>query len=66
MDMIASGISEALITTETGLVIALPGLFFQYHLSRERDRYDAFLSHLETVCTQYLYKNMKKKASKAA
>ena len=27
MGMIAEGISEALITTETGLVIALPGLF---------------------------------------
>jgi biopolymer transport protein ExbB len=54
MELVAGGISEALITTETGLVIALPGLFFQYHLTRQRDRYDAFLSHLETVCTQYL------------
>jgi biopolymer transport protein ExbB len=52
MDLVASGISEALITTETGLVIALPGLFLQYHLTRERDRYDAFLAHLETACTQ--------------
>lgn len=56
MDLIAGGISEALITTETGLVIALPGLFFQYHLARERDRYDAFLSHLETVCAQAYYR----------
>jgi biopolymer transport protein ExbB len=55
MDMVASGISEALITTETGLVIALPGLFLQYHLTRERDRYDAFLAHLETVCTQFFW-----------
>lgn len=54
MDLVAGGISEALITTETGLVIALPGLFLQYHLSRERDRYRAFLAHLETVCTQFL------------
>ena len=53
MEMIAGGISEALITTETGLVIALPGLFFQYHLARERDRYEAFLAHLHTACTQY-------------
>ena len=57
IDMIASGISEALITTETGLVIALPGLFFQYMLSRQRDRYQAFLAHLETVCSQYLYRH---------
>jgi len=54
MDMVAGGISEALITTETGLVIALPGLIFQYHLARDRDRYQAFLARLQTVCTQYL------------
>ena len=52
MAMVAKGISEALITTETGLVIALPGVFFQYQLSRTQDRYKAFLTHLETVCTQ--------------
>jgi biopolymer transport protein ExbB len=56
MDLVAGGISEALVTTETGLIIALPGLFFQYHLSRERDRYEAFLSHLETVCAQAFYR----------
>jgi biopolymer transport protein ExbB len=54
MDMVASGISEALITTETGLMVALPGLFLHYHLKRQSDRYDAFIAHLETVCTQYL------------
>ena len=41
MDLVAGGISEALITTETGLVIALPGLFFQFILARKRERYDA-------------------------
>lgn len=59
MDLVAGGISEALITTETGLVIALPGLFFQYHLTRNRNRYEAFLAHLETVCTQYFCVNRK-------
>jgi len=58
MGMIADGISEALITTETGLVIALPGLFFQYQLVRKHERYKAFLAHLETVCTQKLYKKL--------
>ncbi len=53
MDLVAGGISEALITTETGLVIALPGLFLQYHLSREKDRYRAFLAHLESACLQF-------------
>lgn len=56
MALIAKGISEALITTETGLVIALPGIFFQYQLARKHERYKTFLAHLETVCTQRLYK----------
>lgn len=58
MGMVASGISEALITTETGLVIAIPGLFFQYHLTRQHERYKAFLAHLETVCTQRLHRRL--------
>lgn len=50
MGMIAEGISVALITTETGLVVALTGLFFQYQLTRRFERYEAFLAHLESVC----------------
>jgi biopolymer transport protein ExbB len=61
MGMIAGGISEALVTTETGLVIALPGLFFQYQLTRKYQRYKAFLAHLETVCTQKQYKKLQGK-----
>jgi len=60
MGLVASGISEALITTETGLVIALPGLFFQYNLQRTFERYYAFLAHVETVCTQAIYKRKKR------
>jgi biopolymer transport protein ExbB len=58
MGLVAQGISEALITTETGLVIALPGLFFQYQLSRQCERYKTFLAHLEAVCTQNMYRKM--------
>jgi biopolymer transport protein ExbB len=65
MGMVASGISEALITTETGLVIALAGLFFQYLLSRKHQRYKAFLAHLETVCTQELHKTLSRRAAAA-
>jgi len=54
MAAVASGISEALITTETGLLIALPGLFVQYHLTRQRDRYEAFLAKVESACAQFL------------
>jgi len=56
MGMVASGISEALITTETGLVIAIPGLFFQYQLGRNFERYKAFLAQIETFCTQTLHR----------
>lgn len=58
MGMIAKGISEALITTETGLVVALPGLFFHYQLARNHERYKAFLAHLETVCSQLQYREL--------
>lgn len=58
MGLVAEGISEALVTTETGLVMALPGLFMHYLLTQKLERYKAFLAHLEAVCTQRLYKNM--------
>lgn len=60
MGLVAQGISEALITTETGLVMALPGLFLRYRLSRRHGQYKAFLAHLETVCNQKLYKKINK------
>ena len=63
MGMIASGISEALVTTETGLVVALPGLFFQYLLWRKHEQYKAFLSHVETVCTKRLYKKLRRQGA---
>jgi biopolymer transport protein ExbB len=66
MGMVAKGISEALITTETGLVIALPGLFFQYQLTRKYERFKAFVAHVETVCTQALYKSLQEDERKAA
>lgn len=60
MGMVASGISEALITTETGLLVALPGIIFQYKLAREHEQYKAFLAHLHTVCSQRIYKQQQK------
>jgi len=65
MGLVASGISEALVTTETGLVIALPGLFFQYQLARRSERYKAFLAHLQSVCTQTLYRKLRRREALA-
>jgi len=52
MGMIASGISEALITTETGLVLALSGLMFQYILTRQHDRFGTHIEHVASLCMQ--------------
>lgn len=49
MGAIAEGISEALYTTEAGLIIALPGLFFHYFLSTRFNRFKSFIDHAEAV-----------------
>jgi biopolymer transport protein ExbB len=65
MSMIAAGISEALITTEAGLVVALPGLFFQTYLSRKYENYKVSLAHMETVCTASLYRRIQNRPPSA-
>ena len=47
-DLIASGISEALITTEMGLLVALPGYALASLVKARRDEYEAFLAKLES------------------
>jgi biopolymer transport protein ExbB len=54
MDMVAGGISEALITTETGLVLALTGLVFQFVLMRRQQRFDELIAHLEALAMQHV------------
>ena len=61
MGLVAQGISEALITTETGLVIAVAGSVLQYQLARKYARLKAFIAHLETVCTQKLYRTLQER-----
>jgi biopolymer transport protein ExbB len=65
MGMVAGGISEALITTETGLVVALPGLFFHHLLEQNHERYKTFLAHLQTVWTQKIYREQKERSQAA-
>ncbi len=52
MNMIAGGISEALITTETGLVLALAGMIFQFVLARQHEHFETFIAHIENLCIQ--------------
>jgi biopolymer transport protein ExbB len=49
----ASGISEALITTEVGLLIAIPGFFMAHVIRRKQHEYEAFLGKLESFTIQH-------------
>ncbi len=50
----ASGISEALITTEVGLLIAIPGFFVAHVIKRKQHEYEAFLAKLESFTIQHI------------
>lgn len=49
MEKVASGMQEALITTQTGLTIALPGLFIGLVVKSKRDKISATLARLECL-----------------
>jgi biopolymer transport protein ExbB len=62
MNVVAGGISEALITTETGLMIALPGYFLHYLLTSRRAKFESFIKHLQNACGQRVLKRSKANA----
>lgn len=47
--MVAAGISEALITTQTGLFIALPGIFLTLIIRRLKHSVEAALARMESL-----------------
>lgn len=47
--MVAAGISEALITTQTGLFIALPGLFLALIIRQRKHTAEATLARIESL-----------------
>jgi biopolymer transport protein ExbB len=51
---VAAGISEALVTTQTGLTIALPGLFIVMIIQRQRHDLEAKLARLECLTLSHL------------
>lgn len=59
VDQVAGGISEALITTQTGLVLAIPGYVLVNLVKRKRDRFELFLKQLEILTLQFLEKGRK-------
>ena len=51
-NVVASGIHEALITTQMGLCLAIPGYFVIYFLRQKIIDYESFLVRLESITLQ--------------
>lgn len=60
-EIIARGISEALIATQTGMMIAIPGLVLTTTAKRRRHEYVAFLSRLEGITLRHFRLGIRKK-----
>ncbi|MDX1953116.1 MAG: MotA/TolQ/ExbB proton channel family protein [Verrucomicrobiota bacterium] len=52
-DVIAKGISEALVATQTGMMVAIPGLMLAHVAKRWRNEYVAFLTRLEGITLRH-------------
>ena len=59
VDQIADGISEALITTQTGLIIAIPAYVMATLIQKRRNEMEACLSTMEALTVQLYEKNSK-------
>ena len=49
MSKVAGGIHEALLTTQTGLMVALPGVFFALIISRKKVGLEAAIATIESL-----------------
>jgi biopolymer transport protein ExbB len=52
-EVVAKGISEALVATQTGMMVALPGLLGAFVAKRWRNEYVAFLARLEGITLRH-------------
>jgi biopolymer transport protein ExbB len=52
-EIIAKGISEALVATQTGMMVAIPGLLMAFVAKRWRNEYVAFLARLEGITLRH-------------
>ena len=52
-DIIAKGISEALVATQTGMMVAIPGFMMAHVAKRWRNEYVSFLARLEGVTLRH-------------
>ena len=65
-DLVAKGISEALITTQMGLFLAIPGYFLVYNVKSKRASFESFLVRLESLTLQEFKKQTQPGDSAAA
>jgi biopolymer transport protein ExbB len=52
-DIIAKGISEALVATQTGMMVAIPGFMLAHIAKRWRNEYVSFLARLEGITLRH-------------
>jgi biopolymer transport protein ExbB/TolQ len=52
-EIIARGISEALVATQTGMMVAIPGLMMTHVAKRWRNEYVTFLQRLEGITLRH-------------
>ena len=52
-EIVSKGISEALVATQTGMMVAIPGLVVAYVAKRWRNELVAFLARLECITLRY-------------
>lgn len=58
MEMISAGMKEALFTTLTGLVVALPGMFFALVVREKRNQLATVLSQLQAAIVTTKFKSI--------
>jgi biopolymer transport protein ExbB len=51
--LVADGIREALITTQMGLFLAIPGYFLVFNIKQKRNHFTTFLVRLESIMMQH-------------
>ena len=59
-DIIARGISEALVATQAGMMVAIPGLVLAHIAKRWRNEYVAFLARLEGATLRHFRSQFRK------
>ena len=52
-EIVSKGISEALVATQTGMMVAIPGLVVAYVAKRWRNELVAFLARLECITLRH-------------